>query len=65
MKRIKIIATRDIDGFFSHKTGDVIKEINGKNVTKIVADSKHIELYYSNGLLEYYHADKVRLEVER
>ena len=65
MKRIRIIATRDTEGLFPHKTGDVIKEINGKNVTKIMADSEHIELYYSNGLLEYYHADKVRLEVER
>lgn len=63
MKRIRIIATRDIDGFFPHKIGDVIKEINGKNVTNIEADSKHIKLYYANGLHEVYHADRVRLEV--
>ena len=65
MKRIRIIATKDTKGFFPVKAGGIIKEINSENVTKIVADSKHIKLYYANGLHEYYHADGARLEVER
>ena len=71
MKSIKIISTRDIaglfphKGLFNHKTGDVIKEINAKNVTKIEADSKNITIYFKNGLHEVYHADKVKLEAQR
>ena len=65
MKSIKIIATKDTEGFFPVKAGGIIKEINGENVTKIKADSKNIIIFFGNGLLEVYHADRVRLEADR
>ena len=46
MKRIKIIATKDTEGFFPVKAGGIIKEINGENVTKIKADSKNIIIFF-------------------
>jgi hypothetical protein len=66
MKKITIIAAKDIEGFFPMKAGEVIRSIDGlENVTKIEADSKNISIYYKNGLHEVYITEYVRLEVEQ
>ena len=64
MKSIKIIATRDTDGFFRQKAGKVIAERNGENVTKIEVDKTHIKISYANGLSDFYFIDDIRMEVE-
>ena len=64
MKSIKIIATRDTEGFFHQKAGEVIAERNGENVTKIEVDKTHIKISYANGLSDFYFIDDVRMEVE-
>ena len=64
MKSIKIIATRDTDGFFHQKAGEVIVERNGENVTKIEVDKAHIKISYANGLSDFYFIDDIRMEVE-
>ena len=64
MKNITIYAARDTEGYFSHKAGEVIKTIDGTNVTKIVTDAKNIRIYFENGLHEVYLTEGVRMEVE-
>ena len=63
MTSIKIIATRDTEGLFPRRTGEVIKEVNTEKVAEINANSKSIRIRYKNGLLEIYRTDAARLEV--
>ena len=64
MKSIKIIATKDISGFFPKKAGEVVKKINGENVTKIEVEKGLIRIGFANGLHEVYLTDEIKMEVE-
>lgn len=65
---IKVIAATRVPLTFGGycKKGEVIKEINPDNVTRIVADGEtgDVKLYYRNGLHEVYNANMVRVEID-
>lgn len=62
--KITIIATKDIAGLFPIKAGEQIKVIDGDNVKRIEADKKNIKIYFKNGLFEYYHTERVKIEMK-